>query len=54
MTDLEKDQQVAIVKAAIKEWLDEKAAEFGKWTIKYVGALVFSALVYWLFKNGAF
>ena len=34
MTDLEKEQQMAIVKEAIKECLDQKTPEFGKWTIK--------------------
>lgn len=54
MDKIEKEEQVEIVKEAIKEWLDEKASEFGKWTVKYLATLIFGAIVYWLAKNGFF
>lgn len=42
-----RDDQKEIVKEALKEWLDEKWATFGKWTAKGLATMAFSALVYW-------
>jgi hypothetical protein len=41
-----------LVKEAFKEWLDEKSAQFGKWTIKWIGTAAMGALIYWLVMNG--
>lgn len=46
------EEHKKIIKEAIKEWLDEKAADFGKWTLKYLGTLVFGALIYFLVSHG--
>jgi hypothetical protein len=50
--DWYKDEQKALVKEAFKEWLDEKAAEFGKWTFKFLATAVFGALIYFLVTHG--
>ena len=41
-----------VVKEAFKEWLDEKAAELGKWTLKWFLTVLFGATLYWLFHHG--
>lgn len=50
MDDLEQHKQV--IKEAIKEWLDEKFADFGKWTIKSLGAIILTAVVIYLVNHG--
>lgn len=40
-------EQKEIVKEALKEWLDDKWAAFGKWTAKGIATMAFSALAYW-------
>lgn len=41
-----------LIKEAFKEWLDEKFAEFGKWTLKSLAAICFGALVVFLVNHG--
>lgn len=43
---LDKDEQKAIFKQAIKEWLDEVFAEFGKYTLKGILALTLCGVIY--------
>lgn len=50
--DLDRDQQKEIVKEAIREWLDEKYAAFGKWTFHGLLAASLCALVYFLTSHG--
>jgi hypothetical protein len=50
--DWEKEEQKEIVKEAFKEWLDEKASEFGKWTFKFLATAAFGALLYYLVTHG--
>jgi len=52
MDELNKREQKAVVKEAFKEWLDEKAAQFGKWTIKFIASAAFGALLYFLVTHG--
>lgn len=40
--ELEKD----IIKEAIREWMDDKYAVVGKWTVGTVGVLLTGALIY--------
>jgi hypothetical protein len=47
-----KEDQKALIKEAFKEWLDEKAAEFGKWTLKYLATALFGVLLYFLVTHG--
>lgn len=39
------------VKEAIKEWLNEQAATFGKWSLRFALALLLSALLYGAMVN---
>lgn len=52
MTDITPDEQKAILKQALQEWLDAKYAEFGKWTMRGVMASVLVALVMYLTAHG--
>lgn len=43
----------AALKEALKEWLDEKYAELGKWTFRtFLASLVFALGYFILFTNG--
>ena len=44
--DIEKAVFKEALKEAINEWLDKKFTELGKWTLKGITALAFSALIY--------
>lgn len=46
------EHQKEIIKEAFKEWLDEKAAEFGKWTFNFLFTACFGALLYFLVTHG--
>lgn len=35
------DEQKAFFDAVTKAWLDDKYAAFGRWTLKFLGAVVF-------------
>lgn len=54
MMDLDREEQKAIVKEAIREWLDEKYTAFGKWTLHGLLAACIGALAYWLAVHGGF
>jgi hypothetical protein len=43
--DLDREEQKALIKEAFREWLDEKYAEFGKWTFNKIMGLCFVAVV---------
>ncbi len=36
------------MKQAIKEWLDEKFSQFGKWSLGAIAALTLAALLYFI------
>lgn len=46
----ENDELKIALKAALKEWLDEKLAEFGRWSIMTIGAAALVALTYFILK----
>lgn len=51
--NLTPDEIKAALKAAIKEWLDEKFAEFGRWSMGAVVAAALAALtLFILHMNG--
>lgn len=50
--NLTPDEQKEIIKEAISEWLDEKYAEFGKWTIHGLLATAIAALGYFAAAHG--
>jgi hypothetical protein len=42
-----------VVKEALKEWLSERMAEFGWWTLKGIGYLIFGGFMYvWFATHG--
>jgi hypothetical protein len=45
---LARDPMKAAVKAALKEWLDEKFAEVGKWSVRGILAAALAALAYFI------
>jgi hypothetical protein len=55
--DSEDEEQKRLMKQAIKEgikeWLNEIYTEFGRWSLKALGALALAALLYFMLKmNG--
>lgn len=52
MPDLDRDEQKEIVKEAIREWLDERYSEFGKWTLHGLLAAIIAAMTYYLALHG--
>lgn len=53
MPDLTPNEQKDIIKQALKEWLNEQFAAFGKWTITGLFAAAFCGLVaVWLMGQG--
>lgn len=50
---MDRDEFKQVTKEALKEWLDEKYAEFGKWSFRAIVAAVFTALTYFIMQmNG--
>lgn len=39
-------------KQALDEWLDKKFTEFGKWTLRSLGAIVFCMIIVYAVKTG--
>lgn len=51
--DLTPEEQKNVIKQALKEWLNEQFAAFGKWSLFGILSMAFSALVYiWLLEHG--
>lgn len=48
MAPLERDEVKAAFKEALKEWLEEKFSEFGKWSFRAICAALFAALTYFV------
>lgn len=46
MPNLTPEEQKAAMKSAIKEWLDDAFAEFGKATLKWLLMVAFAGCVY--------
>ena len=47
----EPDEMKRIVKEALKEWLDSKYAEFGRWSFYTVAAAGLTAVVYFILRS---
>ena len=45
---LQRREFKALVKEAIKEWLDEQTNKVGKWSLRIIVGLVLAALVYFI------
>lgn len=54
MSDLEQQAEIkAALKAALKEWLDDKFAEFGRWSMgAFFAALLAAVVAFILHMNG--
>lgn len=48
------DDAKAAMKEAIKEWMDEQFAEFGRWSIHAILVAALGALGYYLVSHGHF
>jgi hypothetical protein len=46
MANLTPEEQKAVIKDALKEWLDDAFSEFGKWTVKGLLVAAFGGCVY--------
>lgn len=50
---MDQDEMKKAFKDALKEWLDEKFTEFGKWSLGGIAAMALAGLVYFILKmNG--
>lgn len=54
MTDLNSNDQKELIKQAIKEWMDEKYAEIGRWTVRVVLTSALSGLLFWYIQTKGF
>lgn len=46
MPELPPDLAKAALKEALREWLDDQFAAFGKWTAASLAAVIFAGLIY--------
>lgn len=44
-------EQKEALKEALKEWLDEKFAQLGKWSLRTIAAVVFAIIVYYFIQT---
>lgn len=49
MPVLSKDEMKAVFKEALKEWMDDKFTDFGKWSAASVAVAALGALIYFIF-----
>ena len=54
MDTKEQDAIKLVLKDALKEWMDAKYAEFGKWSVHAILAAALAALAYYLISHGHF
>lgn len=52
MGDWDREDKKDLVKEAFKEWLDEQAAEVGKWTVRWIFRASIGALLLYLVTHG--
>jgi hypothetical protein len=48
---LDREAQKQVLREAIREWMDDAFAEFGKWTFKGILVLAFAGCVYMAMKG---
>lgn len=54
MTDLTPNEQKEITKLAIKEWMDERYAEIGRWTVKSLLVMGVTGFLIWYIQVRGF
>lgn len=53
MPNFTPEEQKAIVKEALTEWLDKQFATFGKWSLGGIASIALAVLLYlWLSQHG--
>lgn len=52
LSEIRRREMREVVRAAIKEWLDEQAATFGRWSLRFAIALILSAILYGALVQG--
>lgn len=52
MPTLSPDEQKALLKEALQEWLDAKYAEVGKWTVRGISAVALVLLITFATSHG--
>lgn len=53
MNDITPEEQKDLIKEALKEWLNEQFAAFGRWSFMGLLSVAFAALTYiWLYEHG--
>ena len=52
MSDISPEEQKALFKQALQEWLDARYAEFGKWTMRGLLAAALAAVLIFLTGHG--
>lgn len=53
MPNMSREEMKRITKEALKEWLDDKFMQFGKWSMSALAASALAALTYFILKmNG--
>ena len=52
MANMTPEEQKALFKEALQEWLDARYAEFGQWTVRGIMAAFLVAIVIFLTSHG--
>lgn len=47
--ELSKDELKALFKEALKEWMDDKFRDFGKWSAASISVAILGAFMYFVF-----
>lgn len=48
LSELSRNELKIIVKAAIKEWLDEQTLKFGRWSLRWIAMAALGALLWFI------
>lgn len=48
MSEFDREEQKALIKEALKEWLDEKFSAFGRWSFYSLASIGLAALFYFV------
>lgn len=51
MSEMTKEEMKQVAKETLKEWLDERFMDFGRWTFKSLASALFIAVIYFVLKS---
>lgn len=54
MTELNPEDQKAIMKQAIKEWMDDRYADIGRWAVKTILVAAVTSFLFWYIQARGF